>query len=85
MSIHERTRHYRANDRALRGQHAEIAVRYDDPARTTVDEILTTQVHLERLDYNHIWMTIAGLHVNIRAGRDGRITVTCSPEDCESA
>lgn len=81
--MRERTRHYQAQDRALRGQHAEIEVRYDDPACTKVDEILTTQVHLERLDYNHIWLRIAGLHVNIRAGRDGRITVTCSPEECE--
>lgn len=90
----DRIKHFKANDPDLNGEHAYVEVRYDheqataDPEQWTVDEICTTQVHLEQMDVDATWMSINGLHVWLRAVRvkgDRRphLVVTCFPDDCE--
>lgn len=81
----------------LRGEHRFVEVRYDrtpegldlrdDYDRRPVDEICTTQTHLEMMDEDACWMSICGLHVWIRAirvkgQRKLRLVVTCFPSGC---
>ena len=90
----ERIRHFVADkSERLAGEHRYVEVRYDanpdpDPDGTTLDEICTTQVHLERMDDDAIWMSIAGLHVWFHARRQPgtrklKIDVTCFPSSCK--
>lgn len=83
----------RAKKRGLKGQHAYVTVRYDEPSRLdgqrTVDEIITTQMHMERMDEDELWMDVNGLRVTFYAehARPGqqrlRLVVVCEPEECE--
>lgn len=75
----DKTEHFRSDD--IRGRHGEVEVRYDDESRETIDEIVTTQIHLERMSRNAIWMSINGYHVWITTPR-AQITITGSPEGC---
>jgi hypothetical protein len=89
----DRIRHFKvdADFRELDGEHRYVEVRYDDeqqstdPDAWTVDEICTTQVHLEAMDQDAVWMEVCGLHVWFRAVRvkgDRRphLIVTCFPD-----
>jgi hypothetical protein len=59
-----------------------VEVRFDDDSCQTIDEVCTSQIHLERMDDNSIWMSINGYHVWITTPR-ARITVTGYPNGCE--
>ena len=76
-------RHFMAPKEYLHlcGEHRYIEVRYDDEKRETVDEICTTQVHLEGMDTNKVWMLINGVHVWFTSRT--AITVTCDPDTAE--
>lgn len=92
----DRIAHFKASaDERLPGEHGFVEVRYDevsgDPDRRTVDEICTTQIHLERMDRDTYWMSVCGLHVWFRvemvaiAGKRNRqpeLRVTCYPSSC---
>lgn len=90
----ERIRHFVADDDAgLDGEHRYVEVRYhedpdDDPVSATIDEICTTQVHLEQMDDDSYWMSVCGVHVWFTASRQKgtrklRIDVTCFPNTAQ--
>lgn len=68
-----RLKHFRQPKREAyaHGRHAEVEVRFDDDTCQTVDEIVTTQVHLEMMDTDACWMDINGVHVWFRAVKKG--------------
>lgn len=89
----DRIRHFRAEDghRELEGEHRFVEVRYDhhqtenDPTQWTIDEICTTQLHLEGMAQDAVWMEVAGVHVWFRAvrvkgDRTPHLLVTCFPD-----
>lgn len=80
----DKIRHFIAKkgSRPVEGEHRYVEVRYDDATRTDVDEICTTQLHLERMSDNQIWMEINGVHVWITTPR-ARVRVTCFPDTAE--
>jgi hypothetical protein len=94
-----RIRHFRADaDEAqhgdLAGEHQFVEVRYDheqespDQEAWTVDEICTTQVHLEAMDVDAVWMSICGLHVwfhatRVKGDRRPHLVVRCFPSSCK--
>lgn len=76
-----------AKSRDLKGQHQYVEVRYDDESCETVDEIVTTQVHLEGMSESAVWMDINGLHVwfhakRVKGQREPILEVTCFPNTC---
>ena len=84
----------RAKKRGLKGQHAYVTVRYDEPPHVTehglrtVDEIITTQLHMEMMSEDSLWMDVNGLRVTIYAERvkgqrEPRLVVGCESEECE--
>ncbi len=94
---------YLANDDyrrqwGLKAPHDAVTVRWqtirgretDDTGQPVVDEILTSQVHVEMMDESNCWADICGLRVWIRAmrvtgQREPRLVITASPESCHEA
>lgn len=81
--------------RGLRPADGAVTVRWettsgretDDGGQRAVDEILTSQVHMEMMDESNCWMDVLGLRVWIRAMRvkgqaSPRLVITASPESC---
>lgn len=77
----ERIKHYQSEDTSQKGWNRDVEVRFDDESCQTIDEVCTSQIHLERMDSNSIWMNINGYHVWIRTPR-AAIQVTGYPSDC---
>ena len=84
LSDTDRIRHYRADRDSgyPRGRHGEVEVRYDTDACTTIDEICTTQLHLEMDDTDSAYMILNGLRVTIWAVKRGVLSITAEPESC---
>lgn len=95
----DRIRHFRADRDSRRlggldGEHQYVEVRYDRTQESTardewtVDEICTTQIHLEGMDQDAVWMDVCGLHVwfhavRVKGDRRPHLLVTCYPSDCK--
>ncbi len=88
----DRIKHFKAEGAAPDNEDAYVEVRYlrtpDEDGTPTVDEIVSTQVHLEMMNHDSCWMSINGLHVWFKAKQDEgsgelRLVVTCFPSTCE--
>ena len=64
------------------GEHIEVKY-LDIPGLPPdeVDEIVCGPMHLETLDADHAYLSVAGLMVHIWA-MEGRLSITCEPDDC---
>ena len=59
-----------------------VEVRYDDETCQTIDEVVTPDIHLERMDINKVWLSVNGFHIWITTGPRAAISITGSPDDC---
>ena len=84
LSDNERIRHFRADRDSgyPRGRHGEVEVRYDTDACTTIDEIVTTSLHLETIGEGSAYAIVNGLRVSIWAVKRGVLEITAEPESC---
>ena len=80
----EHIQHFRKNGRIDKGWidgKRETEIRLSDDG--TLDEIVTDEVHGERMDDDAYWMSINGLHFWFRAVKRGQLDVTWFPDDAK--
>lgn len=69
--------------RGTHGEHIEVGyLHIPGLPSDEIDEIVCGPMHLESLGVGNAYLRVAGLMVRIQALSQGRLSITCEPDDC---